>query len=209
LRNQSQGSGVSVFMMLIKFLGIFILAYALGNISPAYVVGNLAGGFDIREHGSGNAGATNVLRTLGWRYGALVFVLDVLKGLAAVGAGYWLGGTSGMTAAAFGVVLGHDFPAVLNFRGGKGIAATTGILLNLFPVPTLIGILVFVVVVLLTKMVSLGSLVFVISMAVYTLISGQPTAMVAVAVGLAVFAVVQHRANIQRILAGAENKISY
>ncbi len=196
-------------MMLIKFLGIFILAYALGNISPAYVVGKLAGGFDIREHGSGNAGATNVLRTLGWRYGALVFVLDVLKGLAAVGAGYWLGGTSGMTAAAFGVVLGHDFPAVLNFRGGKGIAATTGILLNLFPVPTLIGILVFVVVVLLTKMVSLGSLVFVISMAVYTLISGQPTAMVAVAVGLAVFAVVQHRANIQRILAGAENKISY
>ncbi len=195
-------------MMLIKFLGIFILAYALGNISPAYVVGKLAGGFDIREHGSGNAGATNVLRTLGWRYGALVFVLDVLKGLAAVGAGYWLGGTSGMTAAAFGVVLGHDFPAVLNFRGGKGIAATTGILLNLFPVPTLIGILVFVVVVLLTKMVSLGSLVFVISMAVYTLISGQPTAMVAVAVGLAVFAVVQHRANIQRILAGAENKIS-
>lgn len=209
MRNQSQGSGVSVFMMLIKFLGIFILAYALGNISPAYVVGKLAGGFDIREHGSGNAGATNVLRTLGWRYGALVFVLDVLKGLAAVGAGYWLGGTSGMTAAAFGVVLGHDFPAVLNFRGGKGIAATTGILLNLFPVPTLIGILVFVVVVLLTKMVSLGSLVFVISMAVYTLISGQPTAMVAVAVGLAVFAVVQHRANIQRILAGAENKISY
>jgi len=196
-------------MMVIKIIGIFILAYVLGNLSPAYIVGKVAGGIDIREHGSGNAGATNVLRLLGWRYGALVFILDVLKGLAAVGAGYWLGGTSGMTAAAFGVVLGHDFPAVLNFRGGKGIAATTGILLNLFPVPTLIGILVFVVVVLLTKMVSLGSLVFVISMAVYTLISGQPTAMVAVAVGLAVFAVVQHRANIQRILAGAENKISY
>jgi len=96
-----------------------------------------------------------------------------------------------------------------NSRGGKGIAATTGILLNLFPVPTLIGILVFIVVVLLTKMVSLGSLVFVISMAVYALISGQPAALAAVAVGLAVFAVVRHRANIQRILAGVENKISY
>lgn len=196
-------------MMLIKFIGIFLLAYALGNISPAYIVGKLAGGFDIRERGSGNAGATNVLRVLGWRYGLVVFSMDVLKGLAAVGAGYWLGGTSGMAAAAFGVVIGHDFPAVLDFRGGKGIAATTGILLNLFPVPTLIGILIFVVVVLLTRMVSLGSLVFVISMAVYTLVTGQPIAMVAVAVGLAVFAVVRHRSNIQRILAGVENKISY
>jgi len=209
MRNQSWYWGVSLFMMVIKILGIFILAYVLGNLSPAYLVGKLAGGIDIREHGSGNAGATNVLRTLGWRYGLLVFVLDVLKGLAAVGVGYWLGGTSGMTAAAFGVVLGHDFPAVLNFRGGKGIAATTGILLNLFPVPTLIGILVFIAVVLLTRMVSLGSLVFVISMAVYALISGQPAALAAVAVGLAVFAVVRHRANIQRILAGVENKISY
>ncbi|HOS54377.1 MAG TPA: glycerol-3-phosphate acyltransferase, partial [Anaerolineaceae bacterium] len=161
-------------MKLLQITGLFLLGYALGNFSPAYLIARKVGRFDIREKGSGNAGATNVIRTLGWRYGLLVFLLDALKGATAAGAGYWLGGETGLAAAAIGVVLGHDFPVVLNFRGGKGIAATTGILLSLLPLPTLAGILVFVLVVLGTRMVSLGSLVFVFGMAVYVIVTQQP-----------------------------------
>lgn len=190
-------------------LGVFLLAYALGNFSPAYLFGRWIGGFDIRERGSGNAGATNVVRVMGWRYGAIVFILDILKGLAAVAIGYWLGGSVGIAAAAFGVVLGHDFPVLLNFRGGKGVAATTGILLSLFPVPTLIGISLFILVVVLTRMVSLGSLVFVTGMAAYTLVSGQPVALAVAVVGIALFAILRHRSNIKRIFNGTENLVSY
>ena len=84
-----------MIMTILTLIGIFILGYALGNFSPAYLFGKWAGGVDIREKGSGNAGATNVMRVLGWRYGLLVFVLDALKGLAAVAIGMWLGGNGG------------------------------------------------------------------------------------------------------------------
>ena len=146
---------------------------------------------------------------LGWRFGLLVFVLDALKGLAAVSIGMWLGGYSGLAAAALGVIIGHDFPVLLKFRGGKGIASSTGILMGLFPVPTLIGVLVFLLVVRSTRMVSLGSLVFVLGMALYAVISGQPAALALLAVSLALFAFIRHRENIRRILAGQENMLSY
>jgi glycerol-3-phosphate acyltransferase PlsY len=198
-----------MIMTILTLIGIFILGYALGNFSPAYLFGKWAGGVDIREKGSGNAGATNVMRVLGWRYGLLVFVLDALKGLAAVAIGMWLGGNGGLAAAAVGVILGHDFPILLNFRGGKGIASSTGILMGLFPVPTLIGVLIFLLVVRSTRMVSLGSLVFILGMALYAVVSGQPAALMLLAVSLALFAFLRHRENIRRILAGEENRLSY
>lgn len=196
-------------MTIIQIILITLLGYAIGNFSPAYIFGQAVGNFDIRERGSGNAGATNVMRLIGWRYGALVFILDMLKGLAASALGYWLGGEAGLALASLGVILGHDFPAVLNFRGGKGIASTTGIFLGLFPVPTLIAILIFVASVFLTRMVSVGSLVFVLAMAVYTLVSGQPVILIILAFTVTIFAFVRHRSNIKRILQGVENKISF
>jgi glycerol-3-phosphate acyltransferase PlsY len=192
-----------------QLIAILFTGYLIGNFSPAYLFGRIVGHFDIRERGSGNAGATNVLRLIGWRYGALVFILDMLKGLAASSIGFWLAGYPGMAASAIGVIVGHDFPALLKFKGGKGIASTTGIFLSLFPLPTLVAILVFVTVVLLTRMVSVGSLVFVICMAIYTLVSHQPVILVITAVLAAVFAIVRHRENILRILRGVENKISF
>ena len=190
--------------LLIKLL----LSYLLGSVLGSLLLGRLRG-VDVRQHGSGNAGATNVMRVLGWRFGLLVFVLDALKGLAAVSIGMWLGGYSGLAAAALGVIIGHDFPVLLKFRGGKGIASSTGILMGLFPVPTLIGVLVFLLVVRSTRMVSLGSLVFVLGMALYAVISGQPAALALLAVSLALFAFIRHRENIRRILAGQENMLSY
>lgn len=195
-------------MEILKLIAIFLAAYLIGNFSPAYLVGKLIGKFDIREKGSGNAGTTNVIRLLGWRRGALVFVLDSLKGVAAVGLGYWLGGTTGAVIAGFGVVLGHDYPALLNFRGGKGIASTTGIFLFLFPVPTLVAILVFVLVVLTTRMVSAGSLIFVLFMTGYMLLSRQPLVLSILAAGLMIFAFIRHHENIRRIFSGKENKLA-
>ena len=186
-----------------------LLGYALGNFSPAYLLGRWIGGFDIREQGSGNAGATNVMRTLGWRYGVLVFTLDIIKGAAAAALGFWLAGNFGLAAAGVGVVLGHDYPAALGFRGGKGIAATTGVLLSLIPIPTLVGILVFVLIILGTRMVSVASLTFVSGMAVYTILTNQPLYLIALAVIAAIFAIVRHKDNIRRVLAGVENKISF
>ena len=196
-------------MMAFKLLGVFILAYALGNFSPAYLCGKLFGHFDIRERGSGNAGTTNVVRELGWRYGVLVFVLDALKGVAAVALGNWLADNPGIAAAGFGVVIGHDFPVILNFRGGKGVATTVGIMLSLFTVPTLIALVLLILVITLTRMVSLGSLIFVTGMAVFSLVSDQPDALTIMTVGIALIAILRHRANIKRILNGTENRLSY
>lgn len=196
-------------MNLIQLLTILLLGYAIGNFSPAYLFGRLVGKFDIRERGSGNAGATNVMRFIGWRYGALVFILDMLKGLAASWIGFWLAGYPGLAAGAIGVILGHDFPAVLNFRGGKGIACTTGIFLGLFPLPTLGAILIFVLAVALTRMVSVGSLLFVLLMAIHTVVSREPLSLIILAVFAAAFAFFRHKENIKRILRGEENKVSF
>ena len=208
-RNHTLSSGVINNTMAFKLLGIFILAYALGNFSPAYLCGKLFGHFDIRERGSGNAGTTNVVRELGWRYGVLVFVLDALKGAAAVALGKWLAGSPGIAAAGFGVVIGHDFPVLLNFRGGKGVATTMGIMLSLFPAPTLIALVLLILVITLTRLVSLGSLIFVTSMAVFALVSDQPAALTIMTVGIALLAILRHRSNIKRLLSGTENKLSY
>ena len=195
-------------MIILKFIGILLLGYFLGNVSPSYLAGKWFRKIDIREHGSGNAGATNVIRVLGWRFGVPVFLLDMLKGYGAAAIGASLGGEVGAALAAFGVVIGHDFPVFLNFRGGKGIASTTGIFLFLFPVPALISVLLFVLLVLATRMVSVGSLGFVTCMLVYALASGQPAALVSLAAALMVFAYYRHAANIGRILRGEENRLS-
>lgn len=195
-------------MTILTSLGLLIAGYLIGNISFAYYAGRIFGGFDIREKGSGNAGATNVIRVLGWKIGIGVFVLDALKGLAAAAIGLALGGEVGAMLAAFGVVLGHDFPVFLNFRGGKGIASTTGIFLFLFPLPALGSVLLFILIVLVSRWVSLGSLVFVSCVLAYVLVSGQPTAYAVLAAGLTLFAFLRHSANIQRLLRGEENRLS-
>lgn len=195
-------------MTILTSLGLLIAGYLIGNISFAYYAGRIFGGFDIREKGSGNAGATNVIRVLGWKIGIGVFVLDALKGLAATAIGLALGGEVGAMLAAFGVVLGHDFPVFLNFRGGKGIASTTGIFLFLFPLPALGAVLLFILIVLVSRWVSLGSLVFVSCVLAYVLVSGQPTAYAVLAAGLTLFAFLRHSANIQRLLRGEENRLS-
>ena len=195
--------------MIIKMIGISLLAYFIGNFSPSYLAGKLFHHLDIREHGSGNAGTTNVIRVMGWKIGAGVFIIDIIKGFFVAFLGTALGGEPGVVLAGLFVVIGHNFPALLNFRGGKGVAATAGIFLFLFPGSTLISAVLFALIILLTRMVSAGSLSFVLIMVGFAFYTGQSSPIIMLSIALAFFAFIRHKANIQRILQGKENKLSF
>ena len=195
--------------MLIKIISISLLAYFIGNFSPSFLAGKLFCNLDIREHGSGNAGTTNVIRVIGWKFGAGVFIIDILKGFFVAFLGNALGGETGVILAGFFVVVGHNFPVLLNFRGGKGVAATAGIFLFLFPTSTLISAVLFALIILLTRMVSVGSLSFVLIMVGFAFFTHQSSSIIMLTTGLAIFAIIRHKTNIQRILQGKENKLSF
>lgn len=199
------------------------IGYACGLLQTGYLYGKMMH-IDIRTKGSGNAGATNVLRTLGWRAGLVTFLGDCFKCIFAVMlAKYIFEGNDHVSLfamyAALGAVLGHNFPFYLQFKGGKGIATTAGMIIATMPMLALILIVIFVIVVLLTKYVSLGSIIVAILFFVGTVFYGQSGffglqgvalyELYAVAGVLTVLAIVRHRANIKRLLTGTENKISF
>lgn len=206
-----------------------IAAYVSGSIPYALLLG-LAKGVDIREHGSGNVGASNAGRTLGRKWGILCFLLDVLKGLIPVlGYGLMSGAAHGeqSVAAAFlwllvgvAAVLGHIFPVWLKFKGGKGAATGLGVMLGFWPVLTLPGIaagVVWFVMVKATGYISLASIVAAATLPLLALIAcvieGQSPGGTGVFVGLtlalAALVVVRHRDNIVRLRAGTESKAAW
>jgi glycerol-3-phosphate acyltransferase PlsY len=190
---------------------LYLLAcYLLGSIPTGYLAGRALRGIDIRSVGSGNMGATNVLRVLGKGPGAFVLAVDIAKGAAAVAllpgpfasAGFW------PLAGAVAVVLGHNYTCFLKFKGGKGVATSAGACLGLAPWATLGIVLIFVLLVALTRMVSVGSLVAATALPVlvwYDHSSGP--GVIWLALVLALFVWVRHIPNIKRILAGTENKL--
>ncbi|HSB62847.1 MAG TPA: glycerol-3-phosphate 1-O-acyltransferase PlsY [Thermoanaerobaculia bacterium] len=188
---------------------LVVVGYLLGSISFAVLLVRAVRGTDIRTVGSGNAGATNVLRAHGKKLALLVALLDVGKGAAAV-ALMRLVTTDPFWAAAAGVasVLGHVFPIFYGFRGGKGVATAIGAFLVLAPVPLLCSLAVFVVVVALTRYVSLGS---VISMVLLPPAAGllfhAPRPVVTAAAVVALLVVLKHLENLKRLARGEERKI--
>lgn len=185
------------------------LAYLLGSVAFAVLLVRLSTGKDIRTEGSGNAGATNVLRAHGKGLGLAVAALDIAKGALAV----WLvrlvtADPRYAAAAAFAAVLGHVFPLYYGFRGGKGVATAVGAFLVLAPWPTLVCVGVFVLIVATTRYVSLGSVV---AMAVLPPVAGllfhAPRPVVIAAAATAVLIVLKHRDNLQRLAAGKERKL--
>ena len=121
-----------------KYVLVSIIAYLMGNIATAYLVSRAVGKIDIRKHGSGNSGSTNVLRVLGAKPAAIVFLGDVLKGTAAVLIGGYIGGGYGEILAGIFVVAGHNWPILLGGKGGKGIATTIGLMLTIYPIAMII-----------------------------------------------------------------------
>lgn len=201
--------GENSVIVLWSILGI-VIAYLIGSISTSTVVVRLISGKDIRQHGSGNAGATNTLRMLGTAWGVIVLLIDTLKGMVALWVVYAMTGGQGAALAlsAIAVVIGHNWPIFFGFRGGKGIATTIGVLLWLAPLTTIIAGVICLIVIALTRFVSLGSLVLTILIPILLAIwAPSHGAALWAACVLALLSIYRHRENIGRLMTGKERKI--
>jgi glycerol-3-phosphate acyltransferase PlsY len=185
-------------------------SYLLGSIPAGYVVARLGGVEDIRRVGSGNIGATNVLRTLGWKHGLVVLGLDAAKGAVGALLMRWAGGGRvPQTLGGLSAMVGHLWPFTLHFKGGRGVATGLGLMAVLDPLAALVGAVVFVGVVASTRYVSLGSILAT-CLAVLTLLlrRAPPGQVLLCALGAATI-VWRHRPNIARLLAGTESRFSW
>ena len=197
---------------MLVYLIIIITAYLLGNISTSYIVAKRLAGVDIRTQGSGNAGSTNVLRTLGKKAGALTFIGDVLKGLIAVliarfiAYGANLDDTTCAYIAVVAVVLGHNYPVFLGFKGGKGVATSLGSMLGMNPLVALLCLGFFIIIVAITKYVSLGSILG-IGLSPIIMAMNHNYKGILVTLFLTISVAITHRANIKRLLSGTERKL--
>ena len=195
---------------MLNYIIIAVIAYLLGSISFGMIVARFKGGPNLREVGSKNTGATNVLRVMGVKTGFLVFVLDILKALIACIIGrVWLG-LEGAMIAGLAVVIGHNWPCFFQFKGGKGVASTLAVMLMTFPIPAIICYVIAIALIFCTRYVSLGSITLAALFAVMVIVANWANWLVTVWVVLiAGLLIVRHHANIGRLLKGCENKLSF
>ncbi len=200
-------------MILFYKILTLLIAYLLGSINTSIIASKLMIGDDIRNHGSGNAGATNALRTLGKKGAVVVVIGDVLKAVVAIMAAKFILKDTPETAiyiSGIGAVLGHNFPLYFKFKGGKGIIVSATVMLFADPVIGLVVTTVALLIMASTRYVSLGSILGAVLFAVLSLIFKiNNTDFVVFALMLAVLAVYMHKANIVRLLSGTENKLSF
>jgi glycerol-3-phosphate acyltransferase PlsY len=202
---------VSITLFLIS-----VAAYLLGSIPFGVILARLFGGKDVRKAGSGNIGATNVARVVGPLAGILTLVLDAAKGVAAVILAEQIsnGNTASMMIAGFTALVGHCYPVWLKFKGGKGVATAAGVFGALCPLATAVAVALFLLVVLLWRYVSLGSISAAVAMPLLTYFLWAPhhAPPLAATIGtLAIVALVvyKHRGNLQRLIDGVEPKFSF
>ena len=205
---------------MVTYIVIGIIAYLIGSISFSVIISKKMAGFDVREKGSKNAGSTNVLRTVGKKAAAVTLLCDVLKGVVAVLIAYIVGKFVDnvdrailVQVAALCVVIGHTFPIFFKFKGGKGVATSLGIVLLLNWQIGLICLVFALVLMILTRMVSLGSISAAILFPVLTIFITENYLVegnyIIFGILLAAFVVYNHRANEKRILTGTENKLNF
>ena len=205
---------------------ILVLSYLIGSVPSSVWLGKMVHGVDVRDYGSGNAGATNAFRVLGWKVGSSALLLDMGKGAFAAGViaqlrigtvpsfGAWELDTVIALLAGLGAIVGHMFPLYLGFDGGKGVATTAGALLAITPLTMLIVMALFLAVLLPSGYVSLASMTsavaFPVAVAVQIFVfnTGLDLSVLAVGVLLAVGIVFAHRSNIRRLMNGEENQFS-
>ena len=201
---------------------VAIIAYLIGSINFSVIFSKKMEGFDVREKGSGNAGTTNMLRSVGKKAAAITLICDILKGVVAILIAMFIAwafkvenASLLVQIAGIAVVLGHTFPIFFGFKGGKGVATSLGILIMSNWQIGLICLVFGVVLIALTRMVSLGSCAAAVLFPVLTLfinehyIVSQGSSYLIYSIILAVIVLFNHRSNIQRILSGKENKISF
>ncbi|MDD5670641.1 MAG: glycerol-3-phosphate 1-O-acyltransferase PlsY [Candidatus Omnitrophica bacterium] len=191
-----------------------ILAYFLGSIPFGLIIGRLVRGIDVRQHGSGNVGATNVFRVVGKKWGILVLFLDALKGYAAVAVPVWTNAQVAppvLMLTGIVAILGHSFSIWLKLKGGKGVATSLGVFLGLAAYPTLLAFAVFILVFMVSRIISISSLsaaiVFPIILFYVYRFEALFIWLFPVSILLAVFIFYTHRANILRLMKGEEKKL--
>ncbi len=208
---------------MLNMLLMIAISYLMGSIPTSIIAGKLLKGIDIRKEGSGNAGATNVFRVLGWKAGLVVLLIDMLKGWIPTVYVSQLGMDSGLgwhtinyqILAGVCAMFGHIWTIFASFKGGKGVGTGAGMIIGLAPFPVLVCIIVFIVTVWLTRFVSLGSILASITfMAVvfvqkFALNQPVPIELLVFSVFIPVLIIFTHRANVQRLLKGEENKIQF
>jgi glycerol-3-phosphate acyltransferase PlsY len=202
--------------MVLQFILLIISAYLIGSIPTSVWVGKVFFKLDVRDHGSGNAGATNTIRVLGWKAGLPVFIFDVFKGwMAVMLAVFFVSDQFGSDqlvylkiALAAAVVLGHVFPVFAGFRGGKGVATLLGVGIALYPLAVWIVLASFIVILLATGYVSLGSITgaIVFPFLEIFLFKQENLWLIGLSILVAIFIPLTHRKNIKRLLKGEESK---
>lgn len=204
---------------MLKVTIVIITSYLIGSVSPSIILGKLLKGIDIREHGSGNAGSTNAFRVLGKWAGITVLLFDILKGYFAVkfisplaGENPVISPTLVAILSGFASVTGHVWTLFHSFKGGKGVNTATGVLLALIPIPTILAAGIFLIVLLTTRYVSLGSMLSSLSLPIIVIIQRQsginvPLELIIFTIIIPVFIIYTHRANIKRLISGEENKV--
>ncbi len=192
-----------------KYFIIVIVSYLLGNISFAYILGKIFAQKDVREYGSGNAGATNAFRTFGKKIGIMVFLGDVLKGVIAVLIGRNFGGDIGAYLAGAAVIIGHNWPVLLGFKGGKGVATTIGVVVMINIKLTLICVVLGVIIIAITRMVSMGSIFGMALAPIVAILFIKPFdfAFFLFCLFVGSMSIYRHKDNIKRLLKGTETKL--
>jgi len=191
-----------------KYIFFFIGSYLIGSIPFSWIIAKICKGIDLRQHGSGNPGATNVTRTCGAALGRLAFALDLAKGMAPVlVARHFLSDNAGvLIAVAVCAIAGHMWTIFLNFKGGKGVATSAGVFFGLLPIPTAMALALFAIVFLIWRMISLASIIAALSLPVFAVAARQKTTFTVFGALIAIFIVVKHIPNIKRIINGTEQK---
>jgi len=205
-------------MIAVQFLGVIITGYLLGAIPFGVIIGKLVRGIDVREHGSGSMGMTNVMRTVGAKAGLIVLIADVLKGAGAVALAWAIFYSEpdstvhwGQMAGGAAAVIGHSWPIYIGFRGGRGISTAFGAIMVVSWQVGLICLAAFLLMVAIFRYISLGSIsgaiALVIAMVVFFICYSGPVAYLAFALVVAPIVIFRHRANIERLLSKTEPKI--
>jgi glycerol-3-phosphate acyltransferase PlsY len=209
--------------VVIKVVLALLVGYLLGSANTSLIVGKFYG-VDVRKHGSGNAGMTNTLRTLGKLPALLVIIGDLLKGILACVVGYYIFKSGlnaaepdglkehialGVLAGGTGAVLGHNWPLYFGFKGGKGVLTTFAVILMAAPIQGLILLGIFLVVVALTRYVSLGSITAAAVFPFLTAFMGKEPEYIVFAVFVALLVILRHGSNITRLIKGTENKLGH
>lgn len=192
---------------MLKYALLIVIGYIIGGIPFSYIVSKAIGGIDIREHGSKNSGATNVFRVLGLKAGLLAFAGDFIKGFAiAMIVRHTLGPNEAIIAS-MATIFGHCYSVYLNFRGGKGVATSAGMIFGLSPLIGLCLLVVQFTIIFTTGYMSLASILAGLLFPVFAWIFNMPTLFTYCSIVIGLFVVYRHKANLLRLIKGTEGKI--